>query len=193
MKARTHEAAPRLTEVQQYPCYGCCLFGSELGPARGPVYRHHRVLSRYVEVPVRPFAAACIRGGFMMRGNLIPPQAAPHMQQRRNRPAHSTRRGHRLLRGRGRECIDEASIMALAHCSSLMTLGLKGDRGMARHNSVPSLGSKVVEFNFGRPKYAVSYCCRAGTPTIPIVAGNYAVKWSWKFDPSATQRTHTAF
>jgi len=36
-----------------------------------------------------------------------------------------------------------------------MTLGLKGDRSMARHNSVPSLGSKVVEFKFGRPNYAV--------------------------------------
>lgn len=46
--------------------------------------------------------------------------------------------------------------MALAQSSSLMTLGLKGDRSMARHNSVPSLGSKVVEFNFGRPNYAVS-------------------------------------
>ncbi|CAM9953786.1 unnamed protein product [Pylaiella littoralis] len=44
--------------------------------------------------------------------------------------------------------------MTLAHCSSLMTLGLKGDRGMGRHNSVPSLGSKV-EFNFGRPIYAI--------------------------------------
>lgn len=45
--------------------------------------------------------------------------------------------------------------MALVQSSSLMTLGLKGDRGMARHNSVPSLGSKPAEFKFGRPDYAV--------------------------------------
>ncbi|CAM9943648.1 unnamed protein product [Scytosiphon promiscuus] len=44
--------------------------------------------------------------------------------------------------------------MALVQSSSLMSLGLKGDRGVARHNSVPSLGSRAVQFKFGRPNYA---------------------------------------
>ncbi|CAM9396924.1 unnamed protein product, partial [Ectocarpus fasciculatus] len=45
--------------------------------------------------------------------------------------------------------------MALTQSSSLMALGLRGDRRMVRHNSVPSLGSKVVEFNYGRPNFTI--------------------------------------
>ncbi|CBJ31039.1 conserved unknown protein [Ectocarpus siliculosus] len=45
--------------------------------------------------------------------------------------------------------------MALTQSSSLMALGLRGDRRMVRHNSVPSLGSNVVEFNYGRPNFTI--------------------------------------
>eukprot|EP00903_Cladosiphon_okamuranus_P012495 g11700.t1 len=45
--------------------------------------------------------------------------------------------------------------MALVPSSSLMTLGRQGDRGMARHNSVPSLTPQPTEFKFGRPDYAI--------------------------------------
>ncbi|CAM9185097.1 unnamed protein product [Ectocarpus sp. 12 AP-2014] len=45
--------------------------------------------------------------------------------------------------------------MALTQSSSLMALGLRGDRRMVRHNSIPSLGSKVVEFNYGRPNFTI--------------------------------------
>ncbi|CAM9108925.1 unnamed protein product [Ectocarpus sp. 12 AP-2014] len=45
--------------------------------------------------------------------------------------------------------------MALTQSSSLMSLGLRGDRRMVRHNSIPSLGSKVVEFNYGRPNFTI--------------------------------------
>ncbi|CAM9155153.1 unnamed protein product [Ectocarpus sp. 4 AP-2014] len=45
--------------------------------------------------------------------------------------------------------------MALKQSSSLMALGLRGDRRMVRHNSVPSLGLKVVEFNHGRPNFTI--------------------------------------
>lgn len=55
--------------------------------------------------------------------------------------------------------------MALTQSASVMALGLKGERSMARRiNSVPSLGSNV-DFNYGRPNHAVSacipnsYCC----------------------------------
>eukprot|EP00752_Nemacystus_decipiens_P004962 g4515.t1 len=45
--------------------------------------------------------------------------------------------------------------MAVVHSSSLMTLGLKGDRDMVRHNSVPALSANPTDFKFGRPEYAV--------------------------------------
>ena len=52
--------------------------------------------------------------------------------------------------------------MALTQSASLMALGLKGERSMARRiNSVPSLGSNV-DFNYGRPNYAVSACVLNG-------------------------------
>lgn len=57
--------------------------------------------------------------------------------------------------------------MALVQSSSLMTLGLKGDRGMTRHNSVPALMSKPTEFKFGRPDYAV----RTDTHTLHFLDG----------------------
>ncbi len=70
--------------------------------------------------------------------------------------AHATPSSVPSRGGLASKCFDQdQGVMALAQSSSLMTLGLKGDRSMARHNSVPSLGSKVVEFNFGRPNYAV--------------------------------------
>lgn len=50
-----------------------------------------------------------------------------------------------------------------------MSLGLRGDRGMARHNSVPSLGSKAVQFKFGRPNFAVR------TPLQHVILGATAL------------------
>lgn len=71
--------------------------------------------------------------------------------------------------------------MALVQSSSLMTLGLKGDRGMVRHNSVPSLRAIPTEFKFGRPEYAV----RADMHAIAV----YCVQ-SWKLKINGLDSFH---